>query len=231
VKKHAIVWSLIAIVLASAIAFVFQANALASLAVSSVAAEFCMGKAGIVWTAVPAGKRAMPFVIEGAVYGTTFGVGALILTAKGLSLTVPEVSELAAGLVSALLLALRNELIEHALIRHACPKRGRVQLALMVVATLAWTYGSSRRFDAHALAHAGAIGCISAALWQRHAFAGIAARFAFVTVSTVVARNVARAADSTVFSSAMLLAVAIGVSLWLSKTSTSPADPNVAQQS
>jgi hypothetical protein len=228
--RKTVLWSLIAIVLASAITFVFQSNALASLAVSTVAVEFCLGKAGVHWTTVPNGESGWRLGALGAGYGAALGLGALLLTARGVSLSTPELSDVATGLISALLLALRSELVEHALIRHALGPSAslRLRLPLMVLATIAWTYGSTRRIDAHGLAAAAAIGAVSAALWQRHAFTAISARFAFVAVSTVIARNTTRATESTAFASIALVAGALGLALWLRKTSPSPAVANVA---
>jgi hypothetical protein len=225
------IWSLIAIVLASVITVVFQSNALASLAVSTVSVEFCLGKAGIQWTNIRAGQRSLLLILQGAACGAALGIVVLVFTTRDLGLSAPEFSEVATGLFSALLLALRCELVEHAIVRHVVgPKAPRsLQLVLMVLATLAWTYGSTRAVDAHRLVQSCAIGCVSAALWQRHALTAIAARFAFTAFTTVVVRNIAQTSENTLSSSLLLLSAAIGIAIALLKTSPSPADADVAR--
>lgn len=229
-------WSLLAIVLAGAIVNLLEVNALAGLALSTVAVEYCTGKAGIAW--MEAGDRAFRHLVRGLGLGLTLGLIGIVLAASGSgvsgnwTLRAPALADVAAGTFTVLLTALRAELLEHALLRPwlaDAPRLARV--AVLVVGSLAWAVGSSRHFSWPALIATGSIALLTSILWEeRVAFLAVGARFAFLASGALLAKCLTK--SGAAYPEGELLALLVVAAVLLGALATRHASPpasNVAQ--
>jgi hypothetical protein len=181
----------------SGLTYLFDRNAIAGLAVSTAVAEWSLGRLGISWSnplePAPHSSQILRAVAKGAAYGLVLGALVAVLLGGSIAFTMPSAGDAFTSIATSVLLAVRNELLEHGLLRRVLGLTHRPSVRVLVLgcATLAWSLGTHRTPSLAVGAVALAMGLVSGALWEgRSAFPAMGARFGFLFMTTFLVRAV-----------------------------------------